>query len=840
MLTLLMSQFSFAQGIPGLNMGNYAGISGFDLQPASIADSRYLIDVNLAGADFHFTNNAIGVKSKYLYNGDVFKASGEDFRSRYIKSHIGSFSNASAFLSAQIQTPSFMYTVNRRLAVAFTSSVRMMFNIQGLSNSLADVLYNQNSNRQNYGVAMKENQMAINAMAWQEYGIGAGYVLKPDGNIFIKIGGRVKFTPGISSGYVYGDDVNYRWENKDSLSLYSARFGYGHSQSFEVDKNAFKYNRFDASGSFGADAGIVFEYRPVNDKYHNIEGKVMDQPQEVHQYKFKLGISVTDVGSIRFAKAHDSRDFTANVQHWNLRQFHISGNGTPVANIDDTLHRRFTQRDGKDYFNMSLPTAFSLQLDYPFYNGFAVSLITHNSPSFLKYEHKLVALDYYQLSPRWECKWIGAYIPFTYNEYREFNAGVALRLGPVLVGTNDVSTLLWKSEVRSASVYFALKVPIFRKHKIGVRQNSPVESLYDSDGDGVADSVDNCPRVKGLKELGGCPPEAQKSDSLGQDKVQVPVWDTVFKAKDQGTIVEKTEDKPVKADSVLVDKSSKPDTKDEPANPASKSVPDIAAATTGSGKTGATKKKTDLAKKSAALKSAHNIAAKKQVRKKVLATSSSRNETARSKKPLLKKGMVAATPLIPKKKYQVNKLYQKPVRQHYAWKPKNALERKLQRQDSGIAVIRFQRSMEGIKGQNLQVLQSLSKVLKAHPQWRVRLIGHADNSGSASANIVISMQRTYSLKKSLVIRGISPLQIETHYYGAARPMADNSTAEGRAMNRRVEVRLICSGGLGNTAKYMEAYRIASESIDKTKSGIQTPENHYSSLPDRIRLSKHIE
>ena len=54
-----------AQDIPGYNMSNYAGVSGIDIQPASIADMRYKLDITVVGAGVDFNNNYISVYSKY-------------------------------------------------------------------------------------------------------------------------------------------------------------------------------------------------------------------------------------------------------------------------------------------------------------------------------------------------------------------------------------------------------------------------------------------------------------------------------------------------------------------------------------------------------------------------------------------------------------------------------------------------------------------------------------------------------------------------------------------------------------------------------------------------------
>lgn len=73
---------------------------------------------------------------------------------------------------------------------------------------------------------------------------------------------------------------------------------------------------------------------------------------------------------------------------------------------------------------------------------------------------------------------------------------------------------------------------------------------------------------------------------------------------------------------------------------------------------------------------------------------------------------------------------------------------------------------------------------------KVRIEGHTDNVGSASFNQVLSEKRSMSVKKYLMERGIEPDRLSVAGFGASKPIADNSTKQGRALNRRVEFIII--------------------------------------------------
>ena len=69
----------------------------------------------------------------------------------------------------------------------------------------------------------------------------------------------------------------------------------------------------------------------------------------------------------------------------------------------------------------------------------------------------------------------------------------------------------------------------------------------------------------------------------------------------------------------------------------------------------------------------------------------------------------------------------------------------------------------------------------------VRIIGHTDNRGSDAINNPLSVNRAASTRDYLVDRGVQASRISIDGRGSREPVADNSTASGRAMNRRVEI-----------------------------------------------------
>jgi len=94
-----------------------------------------------------------------------------------------------------------------------------------------------------------------------------------------------------------------------------------------------------------------------------------------------------------------------------------------------------------------------------------------------------------------------------------------------------------------------------------------------------------------------------------------------------------------------------------------------------------------------------------------------------------------------------------------------------------------------LRPESQEQLGNIAAILKAYPNVRIKIGGYTDNSGDAQHNMTLSQDRANGVKDQLVALGISPDRLEAQGYGEQFPVADNSTEDGRAENRRVSVRV---------------------------------------------------
>ncbi|HEV7512666.1 MAG TPA: YSC84-related protein [Candidatus Acidoferrum sp.] len=101
--------------------------------------------------------------------------------------------------------------------------------------------------------------------------------------------------------------------------------------------------------------------------------------------------------------------------------------------------------------------------------------------------------------------------------------------------------------------------------------------------------------------------------------------------------------------------------------------------------------------------------------------------------------------------------------------------------------VHFKTSSAQLTADSERSLNEALTALKEHPDWKIRVEGFTDNQGAKEANLKLSSERAEAVVHWLADHGIDRSRLSAKGYGDARPVASNSTPEGRAKNRRVEL-----------------------------------------------------
>ncbi|KFF18773.1 OmpA family protein [Flavobacterium hydatis] len=101
--------------------------------------------------------------------------------------------------------------------------------------------------------------------------------------------------------------------------------------------------------------------------------------------------------------------------------------------------------------------------------------------------------------------------------------------------------------------------------------------------------------------------------------------------------------------------------------------------------------------------------------------------------------------------------------------------------------INFDTDKATIKTESLPIIDEIQKLLTNNASLKISIEGHTDNTGVAARNKKLSEDRANAIKTALTAKGINAARLQTKGWGADKPVADNTSEDGKAKNRRVEI-----------------------------------------------------
>lgn len=105
-------------------------------------------------------------------------------------------------------------------------------------------------------------------------------------------------------------------------------------------------------------------------------------------------------------------------------------------------------------------------------------------------------------------------------------------------------------------------------------------------------------------------------------------------------------------------------------------------------------------------------------------------------------------------------------------------------------IIEFESGSAILAASGMQILDEMAVALKRVRGKKVKILGHTDSSGDADKNIILSQQRADAVKIYLIHKNIPAESLSTEGLGSNKPVADNTTVEGRKKNRRIEFEVL--------------------------------------------------
>lgn len=764
-----------AQDFAGYVNSDYSGAQGMFLQPASVADSRYLVDINLLSGGFNVYNNAVGLDPATLRKPSLFNETG--FEDKYLKYDLNNARNSGA-MQLNIYGPSATVMLGQRMAFGLSSRLRMGVTFNNFSSNFVDLARNGFNEQSLFNTQFNEKNARLSSQVWSEYGFTWGQVVKAKGKHFVKVGATVKLLQGLSSAYLYADDVSYSFKNQDTISFFNAQFGYGHAESFDFDGNNITYD-FIAKPSVGLDLGAVYEWRP------NVADGEYNDPSDLQKYKLRAGISLLDIGRLRYNK-YQSNDFNANVNDWALDQLNVGS----VEELDSVLINQFGYTSADTRYNVSLPTTINAQVDWNIVNRLFLNVNAFIGINPAKNRAIINNVTNFTLSPRYEGKLWGIYLPQSINKFGKYYSGITLRFGPFIIGSNTVvSQMLQKKETYGIDVHAGFRIPILyayqkieKKPAIVDRDNDglndaddacpdipgPVDNkgcpYPDRDADGTFDKDDDCPDVAGKKDLRGCPD--RDDDGTRDDDDRCP--DLAGSLELQGC-PDKDADGVADLDDLCPDKAGDkahggcPDTDGDGIYDNEDACVEVRGLVENKGCPYADKDGDGIKDTEDACPDTPG-----PFENKGCPWSDIDGDGIFDKDDECPK-----TPGVPENRGcpKIDK------------KEQDVLDYAFQN-------LEFETGKAVIRTTSYESLNRLADLLVSKPSYKLKISGHTDNVGNDASNMTLSKNRALAVKKYLKDKGVKDDHLVPEWFGETKPIDTNDTPAGRQRNRRVEMKVV--------------------------------------------------
>ncbi len=416
-----------AQSFIGSTIDNYAGIHSVLINPANAANSRMKLDINLFSASTFVGNDFISIDLSDVKNiTDSF-----EFDTDAKKNPMA---NNNFFGNVDILGPSVLFNLNEKSSIAISTRARTFFNLHNIGGELYEIIRSYDE-ADNFNISMNDLSGVVHA--WAEIGLTFGRVVLEKDKHFLKAGATLKYLGGAGGVFGLSPLLTANYTNNESLTT-TGSLNYGYTSDFDSQEINFS----DVSGGFGADLGVVYEFRETDNLDEN-------------PYKFRVGLSVTDMGAINYKSTSNIRyDMNATID---ATQFEDK-------DLEEVLEENYKATEALEETKFGLPTAIQIFADYSITNRFFVGAQGAFSAKKVSDVPMSNIINSFSVTPRFEMRWISVYSPLSVRQYdSSFAWGFGLRFGPLTIGSSSILTSLISSSSRSVDVYVGLKIPLYKK-----------------------------------------------------------------------------------------------------------------------------------------------------------------------------------------------------------------------------------------------------------------------------------------------------------------------------------------------------------------------------------------
>jgi len=452
------------QEMLGIMNSSYSGITGATLNPAVTVTSPYYFDVNLLAGDVFFENNYLYL-AKEEYRFSRFLSKNPDFPTHGLDNSMIAYDyfnekNKNAYANLRILGPSFALTMGRS-SFGIVSGTRMVMSTRNMPFDIAKFIFEKLEYPPQYNINYKHTRNIYNAeMAWAEVGFNYSYVLKQLNSDYWAAGITVKALKGYAGSYMFGDNEDYMV--KDSLIfVYSFTGEVGYSLPLDYQTNGYIRDPFFRGKGMGVDIGVIYEKKKKGSLSDGQSKKLCSQTYTLYDYK--IGISILDIGRVRFTENAEKLVFGGVPVNWQPTTGYTVNS---VRDVTDTLSMMFygnkTDLIQGHEISVGLPTALSVQADINYYKNWYFSSTLVLPLQFSKTGLRRPAL--LGFAPRYQTARFEASMPITLYDWSKPRIGLSARFLGFFAGTEKISGFFHFKDFTGLDFYAGVRLSLRKGH----------------------------------------------------------------------------------------------------------------------------------------------------------------------------------------------------------------------------------------------------------------------------------------------------------------------------------------------------------------------------------------
>ena len=427
------------QALQGSRLGG--SLSGLN-NPAGIVNTPYKWDIAVFGIQGKSSSNFLRINAPSLLS------SPNDYSFHYK----AGTSNRYARGNVNLNLLNTRISINRQKAFAFGANLRVYGEGNTSTLSFRDVKIDDVGQVIEGNTGLQPFNAGVVNNSWIEGYVSYAQILIDDSRYRLNGGATFKLSRGLAG--IYANMFNTRF----TPSLDAPSVGYGQSSNLERWKNGQSFFKnvsnffIPTQAGYSLDAGfeLLIKTQAATDFFDE---------DDFYDYRWKLGLSFLDFGYNKFRHGGNSTpDISFVPVSYDQLKEKFNYTIKSFQQFTDTLRTIGTIGKPSEFFYINKPARVVANADRNLKNDFFVNaeLSINLSSLYSRNDLYVKELNFLTVTPRWETRHWGAYLPLSFNGKKQFWVGGALKAGPLVVGLYNLSYLLSEKNLQNGGGYLSL------------------------------------------------------------------------------------------------------------------------------------------------------------------------------------------------------------------------------------------------------------------------------------------------------------------------------------------------------------------------------------------------